>query len=183
MLVEVSVRGAYRGWGGSYFNSGKGGGSTKWFVDEYEKRGIVFDAIYVWEAQPMNLDKYWSQVPSSVNKSLHLVNSPASADPASPDNPVLKLVKECRVEDFCVLKVDVDTPSVELPWVQQILQCHDVSARIDEFFFEHHVHGLMETKFHPGFGWKAFEVDGDYEDTYSLLAELRHRGIRAHSWV
>ena len=142
----------------------------------------------------MNMTKYWSKVPPKLRRKITLFNRPASANPLSPDNPVAKLVSECRVEDFCVLKIDVDTPQVELPWVQQILQCHDVSARIDEFFFEHHVHGLMEKKYHCDretlvkdpkacIGFGSDKVSGSYADTYSLLSELRYRGIRAHSWV
>jgi hypothetical protein len=168
--------------GASYYDSGFGGASTKWFVDEYRSRGIVFDAIYAWEAKKMDMERYWKQVPADVHKTMHLFNRPASID-STLNNPLARLVSECRVEDFCVLKIDVDTPSVELPWVQQILQCHDVSSRIDEFFFEHHVHGLMENKYHEEFGWPSSGVSGTYADTYRLLAELRHRGIRAHSWV
>ena len=62
----------------------------------------------------MNLTKYWARVPSSLRGKLTLFNRPASADALSPDNPVLKLVSECRIEDFCALKIDVDTPRVEV---------------------------------------------------------------------
>ena len=151
MLPKVQHRRILIDAGASYYDSGVPGGgvSTKWFVDAYKQRGIVFDAIYGWEAKTMDMQRYWSSVPKNVRKTLTLYNRPAAVDPSSSDNPLAKLVSECRTEDFCVVKIDVDTPSVELPWVQQILQCHDVSARIDEFFFEHHAHGLMERKYHP----------------------------------
>ena len=163
--------------GASRFNSGPGGASTEWFVNEYNKRGIHFDAIYGWEARKMNMSKYYEEVPADVRVKLHTYNVPASIDPYSADNPLARLVSSCEVEDFCVLKIDVDTPSVEIPWIQQILQCEHVSSRIDEFFFEHHVHGDMQ--YH---GWGS-KVMGYFSDTYHLLSEMRFRGIRAHSWV
>ena len=125
----------------------------------------------------MNMSVYYEEVPADVRVKLHTYNVPASIDPYSADNPLARLVSLCEVEDFCVLKIDVDTPSVEIPWIQQILQCEHVSSRIDEFFFEHHVHGVMQR-----YGWGK-NVSGNFADTYHLLSEMRFRGIRAHSWV
>merc|ERR1719454_794141 len=124
----------------------------------------------------MNMIDYYKQVPKDLRGKLVLYNRPASADPSSANNPLNMLASLCDIEDFCVVKVDVDTPSVELPWIQQILQCEDVSSRIDEFFFEHHVHSgtPMEAR------WTNLnkKVAGYFADTYHLLSEMRYRGIR-----
>jgi hypothetical protein len=174
----------YSGNGGTqrfFFDAGADtlAGSTRWFVDKYEKRGIHFDGMFAWEPRKINWTEFNRTVPAELRERLTLYNRPASSDPLSlEDNPVAKLVKLCRAEDFCVLKIDVDTPPLETLWIQQILQCTEISSRIDEFFFEHHVHGILNV---PGV-WGG-EVFGQFADTYHLLSEMRLRGIRAHSWI
>ena len=38
--------------GASTYDSGLGGISQRWFIEAYERRGIVFDRVLAWEAQP-----------------------------------------------------------------------------------------------------------------------------------
>jgi len=84
----------------------------------------------------------------------------------------------CTDKDFCAFKLDIDTPSVEFPIVQQLINKPDATkASLDEFFFEHHVHGLMQ-----GLGWGQY-VEGTFADSYKLFTQLRRLGVRAHSWI
>ena len=48
------------------FRNGSGGASTGWFVDTYREQGIEFDAIYGWEATPMNATAYYEEVPEEL---------------------------------------------------------------------------------------------------------------------
>lgn len=163
--------------GGSYYDSGLGGASTKWFVDEYAKRGIDFDKIVIWEAQKMDDKAYWAAVPDAVKPKITLYNGVYGVtDPKSSNNPVSRLASECKEDDFCVLKIDVDTPPVEDAWLKQLLE-GDEAKKVDEYFFEQHVHGRMQP-----YGW-GDAVQGQYADTYDALQKLRERGVRAHSWV
>ena len=52
--------------GASTFRNGSGGASTGWFVDTYREQGIEFDAIYGWEATPMNATAYYEEVPEEL---------------------------------------------------------------------------------------------------------------------
>jgi len=164
--------------GGSRFND-----AMHFFVRKYQERGIVFDHIYVWEATPQGIDDYWQDVPDDVRafwkKRLTFYNGvPVTADKHDMvNNPVNRIHRHCSPEDFCAFKLDIDTPSVEAPLVQQLLASPErTRSSLDEFFFEHHVHGLMEHH-----GWSP--VTGTFADSYHLFARLRELGVRAHSWI
>jgi len=76
------------------------------------------------------------------------------------------------------VKLDIDTPSIELPLVLQLLEDKDgvYSKIIDQFYFEHHVH-LGELKRN----WKR-KVNGTVGESLELFTNLRKRGIPAHFW-
>jgi len=74
--------------------------------------------------------------------------------------------------------LDIDTPSIELPLVQQLLDApQQTGDTLDEFFFEHHVEGLMQY-----FGW-YLDVNGTFAHSYDMFSSLREMGVRAHSWI
>jgi hypothetical protein len=55
----------------------------------------------------------------------------------------------CHVDDFIVMKIDIDNPDVEAAMINTILNDRSVSILIDELYYEHHVsHSTMEKR-----GW------------------------------
>ena len=82
---------------------------------------------------------FWSGVPSDMISRIHFFNVAAEIDINSDRSPVGLLKRKCSVQDFCVIKIDVDTAEVELAWIDQILLDSDLSSKIDELFWEHHV--------------------------------------------
>lgn len=165
--------------GGSRFNE-----AMHFFVRKYQERGIVFDHIYVWEATKQGIDDYWQDVPHDIQafwkKRLTFYNGvPVTADKLDMvNNPVNRIHRHCSPKDFCAFKLDIDTPEVEAPLVQQLLASPErTRSSLDEFFFEHHVHGLMESE-----GWGG-SVTGTFADSYQIFARLRELGVRAHSWI
>eukprot|EP00928_Gymnodinium_smaydae_P048124 TRINITY_DN3215_c0_g1_i1.p1 TRINITY_DN3215_c0_g1~~TRINITY_DN3215_c0_g1_i1.p1 ORF type:complete len:334 (+),score=50.68 TRINITY_DN3215_c0_g1_i1:164-1165(+) len=163
--------------GGSRFIEG-----MQFWTSAYEKRGLPLDRIYVWEATKQGIDAYFSGVSADMRQKwepriVFYDGIPCSAEPQHEHNPVRRIIQDCKAEDFCVFKLDIDTPVVELALVQQMLTSDDIGNLLDEFFFEHHVHGLMQ---HHGWGQ---DVNGTVEDSYRIFSELRRRGVRAHSWI
>jgi len=156
--------------------------AMNFFTSKYQERGIVFDHVYVWEARKTGTEAYWAGVPAKTRafwepRLTFYDGVPVTADPADKENnPVSRIHQLCKDSDFCVFKLDIDTPSVELPIVQQLIaQSNATKSSLDEFFFEHHVHGLM-MKY-----WTAGE--GSFADSYKLFKQLRQLGVRAHSWI
>jgi len=163
--------------GGSHFSD-----ATSFFATHYEERGIVFDHIYVWEANKQKKN-YWKGVSVDIRAKweprVTFYNGvPVTAEPGHEHNVVERVYKMCGKDDFCAFKLDIDTPSVELPLVQQLLaQPEKTSVALDEFFFEHHVYGTMQ---HHGWGTN---VNGTFADSIDIFTKLRQMGVRSHSWI
>lgn len=161
--------------GASKWNDDFGGLGLRYFLQSYGNLGMTFDHVYAWEARDVTPD-YWIGMPVEVRGRVHLYNMPASAVEDDVDNPWSVVLSMTEPEDYVVVKLDVDTPSVEMPLVDQLLRDPKLSARVDDFYFEHHV-GVNEMRRY----WGA-DVRGSMVDSYNLFRKLRERGIRAHSW-
>jgi hypothetical protein len=165
--------------GGTHFSD-----ATMFFATAYEERGISFDQIYVWEATPNGNATYWKGVPDHVRakwepRVTFYDGIPVSAKEGHKHNVVERIFEMCGTDDFCAFKLDIDTPSVEFSLVQQLLaHPQKTSAALNEFFFEHHVHGTMQ--YH---GWGYGKMNGTFADSIDIFTKLRQMGVRSHSWI
>lgn len=77
-----------------------------------------------------------------------------------------------------VVKLDIDTSSIEVPLAKQLLESPELSKLVDVFYFEHHVYlkELGESN------WGASMV-GTLQESLELFTGLRKAGVDAHSWV
>ena len=124
------------------------------------------------------------QVPTRWKPFYHYYNIPISAPINSTDSPLFFIEHATEVDDFVAFKLDVDTPSVELPILQYILEHPSIAEKIDEFFFE--LHFDCEVMMHLGwdrpqettFMGKTF----DRTFAFEVFTKLREMGIRAHVW-
>jgi hypothetical protein len=164
--------------GASLYKSGFGGASQEWFVTEFAARGLSFDAIYAWEAIHHSPTDIFKDIPRDMLHKVRYYNVPVEDAPEGLHNPVRILKLSARPEDYVVLKLDIDTPKLELALMKQLLADEDALKLVDEVFFEQHTAGNPMT----AHGW-GNNVLGDISDSYRLFAELRARGVRAHSWV
>jgi hypothetical protein len=81
-------------------------------------------------------------------------------------------------DDLIIVKLDIDTPSVELPLVLQMLSDDRYNKLVDQFCYEHHVK-LYEL----GRYWTSNGATGSIQDSLNLFAGLRAKGIASHFWV
>jgi hypothetical protein len=163
--------------GASLFVKGSGGASQEWFVNEFAARGIPFDHIYAWEAEKYEAPDIFKDVPKEILHKLSYYNVPVEEAADALHNPIRVIKASAKAEDYVVLKLDIDTPWLELSIMRQLLDDDDARSLVDELFFEHHTGGTPMLFF-----WGA-KFLGDVTDSYSLFTELRMKGIRAHSWV
>jgi len=166
--------------GGSRFMEGTG-----FLTSAYAARGVVFDEIHVWDATWRSTECYWGDVTQEVRGQWEprLVwhnGVKVTAEPGAEHNVVELIWQKCQPEDFCVFKLDIDTADVELALVQSLLDNPGATSRsLDEIFWEHHVHGVMEH-----YGWGGYvKGAGTFADSYRIFTQLRKMGVRAHSWV
>jgi len=169
--------------GASTYNTGAGGASQSWFVETYRTHGIEFDRIIGWEARKTDPKIQWGDIPADIKRKTSWFNIPVSATVGHADNPLTFIKALTKPEDFVVFKLDIDTPEVEVPLVQQLMNDTELHTLIDEFYFEHHVKG-SPMQWHGWGDLRRSETPlNDIQDSYELFYYLRKKGIRAHSWV
>ena len=169
--------------GASVYDSGLGGDSQKWFVENYRRKGIEFDHIYGWEAETIDPLEQWNSVPPEIMRKTSWYNIAASSEKENPNNPWTFVREIAKAEDFVAVKIDIDTPEIEIELVSQLLEDPILLNLVDELYFEHHVHGSpMQYQ-----GWGDLRNQNvshpGVEDSYKIFKTLRERGVRAHSWV
>jgi hypothetical protein len=143
----------------------------------FHKFGFRFDHIYAYEITQQEPEKVFSLVPDDLKAAYHWINVGVSPDPDSGMNPLKMLLENYDVDDFVVVKLDVDTPLVELPLAKQLLEDKRFTDLVDSFYFEHHVY-LEEL----GKSWGR-SMSGSVMDSLTLFRGLREKGIPAHFWV
>lgn len=97
----------------------------------------------------------------------------------------LRIIKQTVLkDDFVSFKLDVDTPSIEIPIALELLSNNDLHELIDEFFFE--LHFRCEIMMYCGWGMNIpdeyFGQKLDRLSTLQLFRDFRDFGIRAHFW-
>ena len=163
-----------------------GGSSQPWFVSEYRKRGLEFDRVLAWEANPYTPQQIFAMPPRDLDR-LSYMNVPVNTTPGALHNPLRMLRALCSEDDFVVVKIDIDTNHIEEALIEQIVAEPGLASLIDEVYFEHHV--WESPMFYKGWLHSLQESDGTPKtshtlaDSYRLFSRMRHLGIRAHSWV
>lgn len=144
----------------------------------YQKFGFHFDHIYGYEKTFTDPEKVFSELlPPELHTSYHWINAGVNAKKNSSLNPLDTLVRKFSPDDFVVVKLDIDTAFLELPLAKQLLNDPEISSRVDQFYFEHHVHMQEMARI-----WRS-GMDGTLQDTFSLFSDLRRAGVPAHFWV
>mmetsp|Transcript_10915 Transcript_10915/g.67427 ORF Transcript_10915/g.67427 Transcript_10915/m.67427 type:complete len:384 (-) Transcript_10915:4391-5542(-) len=157
--------------GSNYFHTSLGS-----LLCKYSTVGVGFDKIFAWEAETLNQQSYWDGVPKMLHRRVHFYNVPVSADTMKPGEPLALVTKMAKKDDFVVIKLDIDTPEIEMSIVHSILNHEGLSELIDEFFFEYHYESPIMAQYWGHTGEK------NLSGALLLFQELRRKGIRAHFW-
>jgi hypothetical protein len=148
-----------------------------YLTDLYQKFGFTFDHIYAYEATLTHPERVFRNVPDRLLASYHWINVGVSADPNSSLNPLKMLLENFNEDDFIVVKLDIDTASIEVPLAQQLLHDTALHGLVDQFYFEHHV---LLGEMAPNWGTT---IQGSVQDSLELFIGLREAGVAAHSWI
>jgi hypothetical protein len=158
------------------FRSNKTQEAPIYLMKTYRKFGMPFDHIYAFEAKKTDSADVYSRLPSEFFSSYHWINLPVSPEPDSALNPLKMLLENFDSDDLIVVKLDIDTPRVEMPLVHQLLEDRRFSSLVDHFYFEHHV---VLKDLLP---WWGQGVAGSVSSSLNLFQDLRKKGIAAHYW-
>ncbi|CAF3207821.1 unnamed protein product [Rotaria socialis] len=162
--------------GSAYFDGwtgANGAASGRWFYEHYRRFGTKFDRILAYEFTALNAKTAWNQLPADVFPVYTLLNVPCAA--TGKFSPWVMLKEIAKPHDHVVIKLDIDTPEIEIPLMSQLLNDSSIYSLVDEVFFEHHVHVKEMNRY-----WVTRQ--GQLKDTYVLFTKLRELGVRMHSW-
>lgn len=143
------------------------------------------NSIHAWEVSLLEPISFWKEVPPTLNYLYHFYNVPISSNITDNDSPLRLIKKMATVDDFVAFKLDVDTPSVEIPIALQIVSDPHLAALIDEFFFELHFQCELISGISGCWGVIPDQVEGLQLDRHSamqLFLKYRQLGIRSHFW-
>ena len=152
----------------------------------YQKFGFAFDHIYGFEITPQQPQQVYQQIPDEFKHAYHWFNVGVETDPNSYQNPFRILSQHFTRDDFVVVKLDIDTPELEIPLARQLLEgtfakddgeTKRLADLVDVFYFEHQI--LMKEL---ASSWKT-SMKGSMWDSLQLFAGLRELGIAAHFWI
>ncbi|CAF0995667.1 unnamed protein product [Rotaria sp. Silwood1] len=162
--------------GSSYFQdrvNDTSASSGRWFYENYKRFGVKFDRIIAYEHAPLDPKRAWEQLPDDVVPAYTLINVGCTA--SGKFNPWVLLKTIAKPYDHVVIKLDIDTPAIEFPLINQLLNDSTIYSLVDELLFEHHV-AVKEMQRH----WE--NPSETLRDSYVLFRKLRQLGIRMHSW-
>jgi hypothetical protein len=140
----------------------------------FRKFGFIMDHIYAFEVTLKEPVEVYQKVPAEWMSSYHWINVAVNPEVGHTMNPLSSIIATFNEDDLVIVKLDVDTPSVEMPIAFQLLQ--NYSHLVDVFFFEHHVH-LGELRSN----WRS-SMNGTIADSLRLFRLLREKGVAAHFW-
>mgnify|MGYP003385695784 CR=1 FL=1 len=134
----------------------------------------------------LNPEQFWRHVPPRWKPRYHFFNKGITASPTDADS-VQTLTKQLGLtqNDFVAFKLDIDTPTIEIPIALDLLNGNSHFAElVDEFFFELHFRCeiMMPCGWDSGMPDKVEGLRLDRPGALELFRDLRRRGIRAHFW-
>ena len=109
------------------------------FICAYSQRKVDFDSVYAWELTPLLPQEYWKGIPPHFKPYWHFYNTPVKSASKHPDSPFEYIRQVATENDFVSMKLDIDSPSTEIPLFEQLVSESDgMHKLVDEFFFELH---------------------------------------------
>jgi hypothetical protein len=146
---------------------------ARWFYEYFRLNSLRFDRIITFEATQYSPNVYWNQIPDDIMGLVTFIN--VGVDRTGKFNPWNILKTIAKINDYVIIKLDIDTPILENELIKQILNDESISSLIDEMFFEMHVTINEMLAYWGG-------QPGQLKDSYILFTKLRQLGIRMHSW-
>jgi len=163
-------------------------GSLQLFTDLFERNCITFDRIFAWEYKAYNAAAWWGPLPVEQRAKITFFNMGVPPEPAEGrargDSFIRLLNSTARPEDYVAVKLDIDTPGIEISIIHALLNDAYLASLVDELFFEYH---FYEAHWYPGWFFTREQLRSgtipNVDDALELMQRLRRMGIRAHFWV
>jgi len=151
-------------------------GSQSWLYARYSRNNIMLERFYAFEATALDPSDVFGKLPAHLLHKYHWVNAPVTAAVGDRLNPLTTLInlRELGRRYLTIVKLDIDTPSIEGELIQQLLTDSESQTGIHELFYEHHVNMIPMND-----AWLTFTAKETLLDSFDMFSKLRQMGIRA----
>ena len=119
----------------------------------------------------------FKKVPDELMASFHWINVGVNPEHGNRLNPFTTLLNNFDKDDFVVVKLDIDTPTIENQLAKQLRDDPKILDLVDVFYYEHHV-----KQSELALNWKS-KVDGSVGESLQMMATIRAKGASSHYWV
>ncbi|KAL3803693.1 hypothetical protein HJC23_003747 [Cyclotella cryptica] len=135
-----------------------------------------FDHIYAYEIKEGPSARAYELVPDELMDSFHWMNVGVDPELGAKLNPFTTLLSKFNSDDFIVVKLDIDTPSIENRLALQLRNDDKLLELVDLVYFEDH--RLQEELLL----WWRRSANGRIGGSLELMAGMRAHAIASHYW-
>ncbi|KAL3791762.1 hypothetical protein HJC23_007529 [Cyclotella cryptica] len=142
----------------------------------FRRFGFHFDHIYAYEIGQVPSAQVYELVPDELMDSFHWMNVGVDPEPGAKLNPFTTLLSKFDTDDFIVVKLDIDTSSIENRLALQLRNNNRLLELVDLFYFEDH---KLQEELMP---WWRNSSNGSIGESLELMAGMRANGVASHYW-
>ncbi|KAL3797883.1 hypothetical protein HJC23_006921 [Cyclotella cryptica] len=142
----------------------------------FRRFGFHFDHIYAYEIREVPSARVYELVPNELMDSFHWMNVGVDPEPGAKLNPFTTLLEKFNSDDFIVVKLDIDTSSIENRLALQLRNDSRLLELVDLFYFEDH---RLQEELMP---WWRNSANGSIGESLELMAGMRANGVASHYW-
>jgi hypothetical protein len=183
-----------------------------YLIELFYKFGLHFDHVYAHEINFASPQDVYSRIPLHLLPVYHWINVGVSATPGDRFNPFTQLLLQYNEDDLIIVKLDIDTPSLEMSLAQQLLSnppppplpaetkeidgeantttnknsstvvVDDSGPRLRRLIDQFYFEHHVHLSELAEL-WGEETMQGSVKDTMELFYSLRNHGIPAHFWV
>jgi hypothetical protein len=145
-----------------------------YLLNLYQRFGFYFDHMYGFEATFTDpSDVYHHLLSIEYMHSYLWINVGVNASVDSKLNPLHSILQKFLIS-LLLIKLDIDTSSIELPIAKQLSDDPRYANMVDQFYFEHHVHMQEMSRIYRS------AMSGSLQHTFELFYGLRLKGVSSH---
>ena len=89
---------------------------TRWFYEYFRSNSLHFDRIIAFEATQYTPQTYWNQIPDDIIGIFTFIN--IGVETTGKFNPWNILKSIAKIDDYVIIKLDIDTPRLENELIQ-----------------------------------------------------------------
>lgn len=112
--------------------------AQQFFYKYYKMKNFRFTNWYLWEVKKFSEKEIYGSLPKDLEPIYHYSNAPVPVDIKNAGHPFNIILNNNYNKTYVTMKLDIDTPELELTIFNELLEGNKYNDILDELFFEYH---------------------------------------------